>query len=249
MRNSVDILMYHSISDRGGPTSIAPGVFAEQMAALSASRRTVVRMDDVAAGAWPDGAVVITFDDAFEDFRTSAWPVLSRHGFVSTVYVPTGQVGEVENWTGAMAPPRPLMDWQTIRGLSEEGVAFGNHTVLHRDLTRLDDDDLATEIREGKQTLEDRLSRAVRHFAAPYGRTSAKVRAAVAEAHDTGVGTDLGAVTGDSDLYDLPRIEMYYFTDIRRWERYLSGRGNTYLAVRRGLRAIRNVLSHPAQRA
>jgi len=32
---------------------------------------------------------VITFDDGFRDFYTTAWPIIQRHGFTATMYLPT----------------------------------------------------------------------------------------------------------------------------------------------------------------
>lgn len=247
-KRRADILMYHSISDRGGPTSIAPDVFRWQMEALAASRRPVVSMDRFAEGSWPDGAVALTFDDAFQDFSDFAWPILERHDFPAMVYVPTGYVGGAEGWTGALSPPRPLMDWPTIRRLAKAGVEFGNHSVSHPDLSALDDTDLQREICDAKEALEGKLGSPVRHCAPPYGSASATVRKAVARCHVTSVGTVLGQVTEASDLLHLPRIEMFYFRTPGAWRRHLDGNGGPYLALRRGLRAIRSAISPHAKR-
>ncbi|NND20750.1 MAG: polysaccharide deacetylase family protein [Silicimonas sp.] len=249
MTGHVDILMYHSISDRGGPTSILPETFAAQMAALASSDRQVVGIDALATENWPDNSVVITFDDAFQDFVTSAWPILEQRGFPAVVYVPTDHVANEEDWAGALTPPRRLMDWADIRLLANEGVTFGSHSVSHPDLTALEDSVLMTEITRSKEVLEAELGTAVRHFAPPYGRSSPKVRKLIAQNYSTSVGTRLARAGPSSDRFDLPRIEMFYYSNMAAWYRHLSGRGTPYLNIRKGLRTVRNLLSHPASRA
>ena len=245
---TVDILMYHSISDRGGPTSIPLEIFSTQMDALASSGLPVVDLDHVAAGDLPERSVVLTFDDAFADFETNAHPVLERHGFPATVYVPTGNIGATESWNGALSPPRALMDWPTIRRLAANGVTFGNHSVSHPDLTSLGPEELDAELTQSKSKLEHELGRQVRHFAPPYGKTSRRVQEVIAKEHETSVGTTLGQADELSDIFDLPRLEMFYFRSERAWRQHLDGRGAAYLSLRRGLRAVRNTVSHPARR-
>ncbi len=43
-------------------------------------------------------AVVITFDDGFQDFYSAALPILMRHGATATLYVVTGSVGGTSTW-------------------------------------------------------------------------------------------------------------------------------------------------------
>lgn len=248
----VDILMYHSISNRGGATAVAPAVFAAQMAAIAEAGVPVITLDDLLAAqaghaVLAPRSVILTFDDGFQDFADAAWPVMARHGFRPIVYLPTAFVGRAEGWRGIADPPRALMGWGTIRALVKEGVAFGSHTVHHPDLTAMTPAEIEAELVRSRAEIEDRIGQPCRHFAPPYGLANAEVRARIAESYHSSVGTRLDETTPASDPFDLPRLEMFYFTDPARWRAHLAGRGAAWLALRKGLRAVKARVSNPWQ--
>jgi len=247
---TVDILMYHSIAEAPGPTSIAPSVFEAQMTALAASGLKVLRMDDVpnhlANGL--DRAVAITFDDGFRDFAEVAWPVLRHLSLPAMVYLPTDCIDGTERWKGAHQPPRPLLSWNEVRRLASEGVDFGNHTATHPDLSRLDVKEVAAETERADVRMKAETGLRPVHFAPPYGRASLVARDVIARHHRTSVGARLATAHSSSDPYDLPRIEMFYYTNLRRWRAHLEGRGIPYLCFRRALRQIRTSILSKASR-
>jgi peptidoglycan/xylan/chitin deacetylase (PgdA/CDA1 family) len=236
--------MYHAIDDARAPTSIPPTTFAAQMRALAASRVPVIAMDGVpvhlATGHGP--AVAITFDDGFQDFATVAWPVMRHHGFPAMVYLPTDHIGGGERWAGGHVPARRLMDWGIVRELAGEGVDFGNHSATHADLAALDPAAVEAELDRASARIAEELGAPPRHAAPPYGRATARVRTILAARFETSVGTALGSARTGDDLHGLPRLEMFYFASIARWEDQLAGRGGAYLALRRAARKLRQRL-------
>lgn len=236
------VLTYHSISDAGGPTSISPAEFSMQMQALSASGYRSERLGDFIG--WQDGnqdsgnRVLITFDDAFADFAAVAAPILDRHGFTALVFVPTAQLGRPEEWAGANRPARPLMDWNTVRALARDGTEFGGHSRTHADLTKLDETMRESEVAGCGQDLAAQLGRPTESFAAPYGRVTQGVVESIARHYRVAFGTRLALARRQHNRFDLPRIEMHYFRDRRRWQGLLDGNLG-YLRIRQGLRAVR----------
>ncbi len=255
-RPVVDILMYHSISDQGGPTSIAPAVFADQMAALAEAGIPVIRLDDLLAARdgsnasrghklLPEQSVILTFDDGFRDFADTAFPILNRYHFPSIVYLPTAHIGRAEAWRGANSPARPLISWNGVRDLAAEGVDFGSHTVSHPDLCALAPGVLAAELTRSRAVLEDRLGRSIKHFAPPYGRADPAVRAEIARHYGTSVGTRLARARTSDDVHDLPRLEMFYFTNPKIWRQHLRQQGGPYLLARQAMRRVKSAISMP----
>ncbi|NJD30024.1 MAG: hypothetical protein FIA92_17230 [Chloroflexi bacterium] len=94
------VLTYHRIDE---PTerswlypfllSATPAAFERQLAMLADHFQPVALGDVLAAHrggrALPRRAVLLTFDDAYLDFRDHAWPILRRAGLPATLFVPS----------------------------------------------------------------------------------------------------------------------------------------------------------------
>jgi peptidoglycan/xylan/chitin deacetylase (PgdA/CDA1 family) len=238
------VLTYHSISDAAGPTSIPAEVFATQMQVLADLGHRSLRLSEFidwhqGANGDADDGVLITFDDAFEDFAQVAAPILQRHGFSALVFVPTRRLGHPEGWQGANDPARPLMDWPTVRALANEGIEFGGHSRTHADLTRLSAADQEDEIAGCAEDISAQIGKPVEGFAAPYGRVSPEVVEAIGRHYRAAFGTRLALPERGRDRFVIPRIDMHYFRDPGHWAGLLQGRRG-YLRVRQALRAVRS---------
>ncbi len=131
-QGSVPVLMYHSISDGSGPTRIAPEVFQRQMAILEESGYQVVSLLEL--GEWirglrdlPPRSTVLTFDDGFLDFATTAFPELKRRRWPVTVFLPVGHVGGTDRWERAS----PRRD-RAVDGLGDGRGAGGGRGGFRR---------------------------------------------------------------------------------------------------------------------
>src|SRR4030095_12154170 len=96
-RASVPVLTFHSISTEPGPTSISPETFRMQMDVLAECGVAAMTCEEflgLARGRGAEGGrrVLITFDDGFADFATTAYPLLRERGFAAMVFVPTGKL-------------------------------------------------------------------------------------------------------------------------------------------------------------
>lgn len=240
------VLTYHSISTGAGPTNIPADVFAMQMAEIADQGYRTLSADEFIA--WHDGRapaaerqLLITFDDAFRDFAERAAPILARHGLRALVFVPTAKLGGDDDWE-APDHRRALMEWADLRALLDSGVEFGSHSRTHRDLRRLSADALTIEIEGSRQDLTERLGVPISSFAAPFGTSNEAVRAAIAPNYAIAFGTRLDLARRGRDRYDIPRLDMHYFRDRRRWRGLLEG-DRRYLRRRQLLRAVRERVS------
>lgn len=245
------ILTYHSIDESGSVISIAPSLFRQQMAFLAAHGfRTLTLSEAVrylAAGQpGPPNAVVLTFDDAYRNVYTEAFPVLAEYGFKATIFVITDCCGTTLNWPGlaGAAGPLPVMDWPAITEMHDYGIAFGAHTHTHPDLTRIPPDEAEHEIVTSKTILQDRLGAPVDTFAYPFGYFNDQVRS-VAQRHFTGaVSTKLGHAGPSADLHALRRLDVYFLQSQRVFQSLSSGRLELYLRTRQLLRNARHALGN-----
>lgn len=239
---AVDILMYHSISRGEGPICIDPDTFREQMRILDEEGRYAIALRDYAASlrngaVLRPGFVVITFDDGYDDFP-DAYAEIARRKWNCTVFVPAGKIGAKSDWNPGSMGQRSLIDSETIASLARAGAEIGAHGMTHRDLTGLSPDTMIDEIAAPKDRLREISGTAVDSFAPPYGRTNRRIRDEIRARYLCSVGVTLGRAHPRNGIFDLPRLEMWYFRNPARWRDFLRGglRSSAYLAARRVMR-------------
>jgi peptidoglycan/xylan/chitin deacetylase (PgdA/CDA1 family) len=89
-------------------------------------------------------------------------------------------------------------------------ITFGAHTVTHPVLSQLTQSRLQEEVAQSKKTIEQKLTKQVRHFAYPFGRSSHFNLAVKDVLRQQGFATAVTTIYGynapDHDLLELRRF-------------------------------------------
>lgn len=168
--------------------------------------------------------VVITFDDGFRDFYTTAFPILEKFSFKATVFLTSGLIGKT------FLTGRECLNDQEIIELVARGVEFGSHTVSHPQLKALSSDEITHELADSKKMIETIIGSQVPLFSYPYGfpeENDVFIRKLetllIEEGYSTGVTTSIGlARTGDNPLF-LKRLPVNDCDDRQLFRAKLEG--------------------------
>ncbi len=237
---SIPILMYHSISDEaesGHPyfwINTSRKRFAEQMQLLKTNNYTVISLAEAVnilkSAEHKDETVTryvaLTFDDGYYDFLKHAWPILFRHGFPATMFVPTAFIGDSRmRFNG-----REVLTWSEVRELHGFGISFGSHTMNHPRLHGLPWQEVRRELCGSRRRLEDELETPVNSFAYPYafpqedtGFVARFKRELIEQGYRTVVTTAIGLAQRGSDSLCLRRLPVNEGDDERLLSAKLSG--------------------------
>ena len=146
---ALPVLTYHRVDDlvaRGdldpALISATPDQFERQMSWVAANR-TVLSLDELleirrGRSPLPRRALLVTFDDAYRDFATNAWPVLRRHGLPVTMFVPTAYPdGEARFWWDRLHAALSRTSRREVRGSPAGTLPLGTLQQRRRALERL----------------------------------------------------------------------------------------------------------------
>ena len=231
----VPILLYHSISSEPMPLirdfAIDLPTFEEHLdLVLSHELEPLTVSGFLDASARGDTgllerAVVITFDDGFEDFASAALPALRERELNATLYVTTGVLrGGAEPAGDEIA--RHMLSWEQLGALgSDAAVEIGGHSVTHPQLDTLGGARLRDEVGRCKRELEDALGEEVRTFAYPHGYSGPRVRRATREAGYRGACGVKNALSDEADHpFSLARLMVYSDTSTEQVGAWLERR-------------------------
>lgn len=206
----VPILTYHyiristDVRDRlGFALSVTPSDFAAQMDWLAGNGYHPITTEDLyaylsGARGLPSRPVILTFDDGYTDFYTTALPILRSHDFSAVAYIISNFVGQPGYMTAAQ-----------IAEADHQGIEIGSHTMSHPNLARLPAATVHAEVTGSKQALEAMVGHPVASFCYPSGKFTSFVAGEVAAAgyHDA-TTTAFGFVHTMSDRYAWTRLRV-----------------------------------------
>ena len=108
--------------------------------------------------------VMITFDDGCRSVWLRAKPILERYGVPAVVFVTTDSNSTV---FASGASDQARMTDDELRALVKAGIEVQSHTVTHRSLVRLPEDEVEMELIQSRKDLEHIGGAAVRYLSIP----------------------------------------------------------------------------------
>lgn len=169
MQVSFGILMYHYIDDksptpRSAELHVRPEILDQQIKELLSKGYTFVTLDQaydmfIKNGKTPPKTLVLTFDDGYRSFYTDAYPILKKYKVPASFYIISNDIGHAGNVT-----------WDMLKELSRDPlIEIGAHTMSHRNLKKMSDDEQRHELGQNKKDLEEKLGIKVTTIVYPYG--------------------------------------------------------------------------------
>lgn len=206
----VKVLMYHHVRDnqeakdkKQTSLNVTPEMFEKQMQYLKDKGYCVIGMDQLATflntgSKLPPKAVIITFDDGYEDNYLRAYPILKKYGFKATIFTATGLLENPD-----------YLKWSQIDDMKNSGlINFSNHTWSHHPSSgtkQIQEQEIGTA---DKQLNEKGLNK-TKALAYPYGNSSENAKEVLqAMGYQLAFTTKHGSMMCSSARFDLPRVRV-----------------------------------------
>ena len=203
------ILNYHKVDDLFNSLSVSPSDFAEQMDFLNDNGYTTITPKELCDGIagvseLPKNPVLITFDDGYLDNYTNAYPILKARNMKATIFAIAGFIGTHSGY----------MNWSQLREMEQHGISIESHTMNHKPLEGLSDDQIRTELTDSKDLLEQQLGHPIKYIAYPTGTYNLHIASlAKAAGYEAAFTVKYGNVDMGSNVYALERVPVFQTED------------------------------------
>lgn len=156
------------------------------------------------------GLVTLTLDDGAKSQYQNAWPIMQKYGFRGTFYITTGNLDGYWYMTPTM-----------VQNLYKAGNHIGAHTIDHKDLVTLSNEEVERELREPQEYLEKLLGTSIKDFATPYGSFNDSVMTHIKQYYRSHRGVNEGLNSKQpSNVYNLLVRNIYNTTSadqVKSW--------------------------------
>ncbi|GAA0084155.1 hypothetical protein UT300007_05940 [Clostridium sp. CTA-7] len=201
----IPILMYHSIADTDPNNNLLVPIsqFEGQVKWLKENGFTPMLLEGVVesfnTGKVPEKPVAITFDDGYADNYTEAYRILKEHGMKATFFIITDKT-DVDGW---------YMNSNMLKEMHKDGMGIENHTSRHIEFTKIPREDKIAIIKEGINTLKEKVGVDSKFVCYPVGRYDDETIEVEKELGiKAAVTTEVGISKASDGMYSLKRIRM-----------------------------------------
>ncbi|MCV6625208.1 MAG: polysaccharide deacetylase family protein [Cellvibrionaceae bacterium] len=217
------ILMYHMVREhvpgaRFNGLRVKPALFERQVSWLARKGWQFYFLSELLeAETAPEKAVVLTFDDGFEDNYRNVLPVLKKYGAKATLFLVEERFDndwsvkkKAHHSSGELMREPKLTDEQVREMIDSGCFEIGGHSLTHADFSKLELDAKQRELCQSKQVLEEKFAVDIKTYAYPFGIYSDEDRELV---KDHGYACAVTTIEGiDDDIqqcrYDLKRVKV-----------------------------------------
>lgn len=188
-------LCFHEVLDSlKDPLAITPAHFRALIREIKSKGYTFVDANDLVKIKngeikQPQRAIMLGFDDGYKDNYLNAYPILREEGAKATFFLISGEISHKNRMTYADIE-------EMIRG----GMAIGSHTVSHRKLSALSDEEVFKELNDSKFALEHDFGVSVNSVAYPGGYENQSVLKMAHKMYDVGFVASDNAQTPNEAL-------------------------------------------------
>ena len=199
------VLNYHQVQNNFNSLAIPVNQFDAQMDYLVENGYTTISPDELYRGlngeiSLPAKPVILTFDDGYLDNYTNAFPILKYYGMKATIFVIPALVDKDARY----------LTWEQLQEMTANGVTVESHTLNHRKLEELPDDEIRAELLNSKLILEEKLGQAVEFLAYPTGTYNLHIAGIAKDCGYKGAFTiKYGNVDLGSNLFALERVPIF----------------------------------------
>ena len=178
------ILTYHMISDhlpknesKFNRLRVKPNEFEKQLIWLKENQFTSYTLSElVSLKVIPEKAVVLTFDDGYEDNFTNAFVLLQKYNFKATIYIVLDRFNkdwatdkDLNSSSNELNNEKMLSNEQIKIMINSGLIEIASHTLNHVNLPSISNKDKEIQIKESKIEIEKKFDMKCNSFAYPFG--------------------------------------------------------------------------------
>jgi peptidoglycan/xylan/chitin deacetylase (PgdA/CDA1 family) len=171
-------MMYHDILLKKQVFfDVTPEEFEQHLQLIQAKGLTPISLDQLVlhlrtGTPLPTKPILLTFDDGYSGHYDHVYPLLKKYNYPAVYSIYTAKVGKKLG--------RSSLTWEQVRELAKDPlITIASHSVSHKVMPTLSEEQVQFELQESKRILEAQLGIPIRYFTYPEGKYNEAIAKAV----------------------------------------------------------------------